>query len=46
MLLGTFPMDASMVTKTAVKFVMSSYVTDALTSLLLRGAPISSPIPL
>lgn len=44
MLLGTFvPTGASSVTKTAAMFVPSHYVTDALTSLLLRGAPVTSP---
>jgi ABC-2 type transport system permease protein len=40
MLLGTF-VPAS---ETIAKFVPSYYVTDALTSLFLRGAPMSSPI--
>ena len=40
MLLGTF-VPAS---KEIARFVPSYYVTDALTSLFLRGAPVSSPI--
>lgn len=44
MFLGTFVGAAlSSAAQAAGKFVPSYYVTDALTSLLLRGAPISSP---
>ncbi|MDH5782941.1 MAG: ABC transporter permease [Candidatus Bathyarchaeota archaeon] len=44
MFLGTFVGSAlSPSAQAAGKFVPSYYVTDALTSLLLRGAPISSP---
>lgn len=44
MLLGTFiPTGTSSLMKTAAKFVPSHYVTEALISLLLRGAPPSSP---
>ena len=45
MFLGTFVGIAlSAVAQTAGKFVPSYYVTDALTSLFLRGAPVSSPM--
>jgi ABC-type multidrug transport system permease subunit len=45
MFLGTFVAAAlSGVVKEAGKFVPSYYVTDALTSLFLRGAPVTSPI--
>lgn len=44
MFLGTFVGSAlSATAQSAGKFVPSYYVTDALTSLFLRGAPISSP---
>lgn len=44
MLLGTFvPTGMSTVAKIAARLVPSHYLTDALTSLFLRGAPISSP---
>jgi len=44
MFLGTFVGFAlSSIAQAAGKFVPSYYVTDALTSLLLRGAPVSSP---
>ncbi len=44
MFLGTFVGSAlSGAAQTAGKFVPSYYVTDALTSLFLRGAPVSSP---
>jgi len=36
----------SSVAHAAGKFVPSYYVTDALTSLFLRGAPVSSPVVL
>lgn len=43
MFLGTFvSVGLSSVAQTAGKFVPSYYVTDALTSLLLRGAPVTS----
>jgi len=43
MFLGTFvTIGLSSTTQTAGRFVPSYYVTDALTSLFLRGAPISS----
>jgi ABC-type multidrug transport system permease subunit len=45
MFLGTFVAFAlSGIVKEAGKFVPSYYVTDALTSLFLRGAPVTSPI--
>ena len=45
MFLGTFVATAlSGVVKEAGKFVPSYYVTDALTSLFLRGAPVTSPV--
>ncbi len=44
MFLGTFvSVGLSSVAQTAGKVVPSYYVTDALTSLLLRGAPVTSP---
>ena len=44
MFLGSFvSIGFSSITKTAGKVVPSYYVTDALTSLLLRGAPVTSP---
>jgi ABC-type polysaccharide/polyol phosphate export permease len=44
MFLGTFVGSALSATAQSVgKFVPSYYVTDALTSLFLRGAPLSSP---
>ncbi|MBU7016417.1 MAG: ABC transporter permease [Theionarchaea archaeon] len=44
MFLGSFvSVGLSSITKTAGKVVPSYYVTDALTSLLLRGAPVTSP---
>jgi len=44
MFLGTFVGSALSATAQSVgKFVPSYYVTDALTSLFLRGAPVSSP---
>jgi len=44
MFLGTFVGSAlSAVAQSAGKFVPSYYVTDALTSLFLRGAPVNSP---
>ncbi len=44
MFLGTFvPTGTSAVTKTAVRFVPTHYVIDALTLQLLKGALISSP---
>jgi ABC-type multidrug transport system permease subunit len=44
MFLGTFvSVGLSAIAKEAGKFVPSYYVTDALTSLLLRGAPVTSP---
>jgi len=44
MFLGTFvSVGLSSIAQTAGKFVPSYYVTDALTSLLLRGAPVTSP---
>jgi ABC-type multidrug transport system permease subunit len=47
MFLGTFVgMALSSVAQAAGKFVPSYYVTDALTSLFLRGAPVSSPVVL
>ncbi|MBU7025148.1 MAG: hypothetical protein HXS40_13385 [Theionarchaea archaeon] len=43
MFLGTFvSVGLSSLAQTAGKFVPSYYVTDALTSLLLRGAPVTS----
>lgn len=47
MFFGTFVGIAlSLIAQTAGKFVPSYYVTDALTSLFLRGAPISSSVVL
>ncbi|MGD0172738.1 MAG: ABC transporter permease [Halobacteriota archaeon] len=46
MFLGTFVAAASSGVQAAAKFVPSYYVTDALTSLLLRGAPVTSPLVL
>jgi ABC-type multidrug transport system permease subunit len=44
MFLGTFvSVGLSAIAKEAGKFVPSYYVTDALTSLFLRGAPVTSP---
>jgi ABC-2 type transport system permease protein len=44
MFLGTFvSVGLSAISKEAGKFVPSYYVTDALTSLFLRGAPVTSP---
>jgi len=44
MLLGTFvPMGGTQLGRIAARFMPSYYVTDALTSLLLRGAAITSP---
>jgi ABC-type multidrug transport system permease subunit len=44
MFLGTFvSVGLSAIAKDAGKFVPSYYVTDALTSLFLRGAPVTSP---
>ena len=44
MFLGTFvSFGLSAIAQTAGKFVPSYYVTDALTSLFLRGAPVTSP---
>jgi ABC-2 type transport system permease protein len=44
MFLGTFVAATSSSVQAAAKFVPSYYVTDALTSLLLRGAPVTSPL--
>jgi len=45
MLLGTFvPMGGTQLGRIAAQFMPSHYVTDALTSLLLRGAAITSPM--
>jgi len=44
MLLGTFvPMGGTQLGRIAAQLMPSHYVTDALTSLLLRGAPVTSP---
>jgi len=44
MFLGTFvSVGLSAIAKDAGRFVPSYYVTDALTSLFLRGAPVTSP---